>query len=310
MPIPYMGSKRKSAHKIYAAIKAQNPDSNTIVDLFAGGFAVGEIFMQNDWYVIANDKNQYVMELLREAIDGRFNDKVFTAEFITRDKFNDVIANKHNYDDWYVGYVACIWSFGNSNKGYLFGRDTEPIKQAGHELVVNKDPTLINKLLPQIPKQFIDGILKQSDWHRRRLALNRVSKAMKTRVLELQQLTQLQQLERLEQLQQLTRLQQLEIYILDYDQVKIPGGAVIYCDPPYQGTAEYVEGGFNHVKFWQWVRDTSKTNAVYISEYSAPDDFKVIRSWAQKSTLHGGHQKHENQPAEKLYTFNKSAGKA
>jgi len=303
MPIPYMGSKRKSAHKIYATIKAQNPNADTIVDLFAGGFAIGEIFMQNDWTVIANDKNKYVMELLREAIDGRFNDRVFTPEFITRDMFNDIITNTEKYDDWYVGYVACIWSFGNNNKGYLFGKESEPIKKAGHELVINSDPTLINKLLPQIPKHYIEGILKQSDWHKRRLALNRVSKAMKTRVYELQRLQQLEQLQRLERLQQLEQLQRLIITRIDYNRVKIPKGAIVYCDPPYDGTAEYVEGGFNHKEFWQWARGTAKTNPIYISEYKAPVDFAVLRSWPQKSTLQGGVQTHLRQPDECLFTY-------
>jgi site-specific DNA-adenine methylase len=40
MPIPYMGSKRKSAQKIYQTIINFNPVKGTIVDLFCGGFAI------------------------------------------------------------------------------------------------------------------------------------------------------------------------------------------------------------------------------------------------------------------------------
>lgn len=289
-----MGSKRKSAHKIYAALKNRHPEANTLVDLFCGGLAIGEIFIQNSWNVIANDKNKYVVELIREAVAGRFNDDVFTPDFITRDKFNDVIKNPSKYDDWYVGYVACIWSFGNNNKGYLFGKDKEPIKKAGHELVVNKNPELIKGI---IPDKYITSILKLDDWHKRRLALSRVSKALKTRIHELEQLERLERLE-------------LTLHSDEYFNINIPKGSVVYCDPPYDGTAEYVEGGFNHKQFWQWARETSKINAVYISEYTAPKDFKVVRSWPQKSTLQGGTQLHNNQPDEKLFTYNKSVEKA
>jgi len=294
MPIPYMGSKRKSSQKIYQTIKNFNVDSDTIVDLFCGGFAIGEIFYKNGFKVIANDKNQFVTALLDQTINKGLDEQK-CLEFITRSKFEDVLKNTNNYEDWYVGYVMCIWSFGNNQKGYIFGKETEAYKRAGHELVINKDPKLLKELLPNIPQKYIEGILKQTDWHKRRIALGKVAKVLKNRILELQQL------ERLEQLEQLERLQQLEIYNNSYDEVEIPKDAIIYCDPPYQGTAEYKEGSFNHAKFWDWVRKISKTNKIYISEYNAPNDFEVILSFSQKSTLQGGVQKHNNQPDEKLF---------
>ena len=60
--------------------------------------------------------------------------------------------------------------------------------------------------------------------------------------------------------------------------------AVIYLDPPYQGTQIY--GYANQPKmdyddFWNWVRKISKKNYVFISEQSAPEDFKVI--WEQEA---------------------------
>lgn len=294
MPIPYMGSKRKSAQKIYQTIINFNPNKKTIIDLFCGGFAIGEIFYKNGFNVIANDKNKYVVALLDQTINKGLNEQK-CLEFITRAKFEDVLKNPNNYEDWFVGYVMCIWSFGNNQKDYIFGKETEPYKRAGHELVINKNPKLLKQLLPNIPQKYIDGILKQTDWHKRRIALGKVAKVLKNRILELQQL------ERLQQLEQLERLERLEIYSNNYNEVVIPKDAIIYCDPPYQGTAEYKEGSFNHVKFWDWVRQISKTNKIYISEYNAPDDFEVLLSFSQKSTLQGGVQKHNNQPDEKLF---------
>ena len=59
--------------------------------------------------------------------------------------------------------------------------------------------------------------------------------------------------------------------------------AVIYCDPPYEGTKIY--GYANQPKmdydhFWNWVRELSKNNFVFISEQVAPHDFKAI--WTQE----------------------------
>ena len=300
MPIPYLGSKRKSAGKTYQAIKNLNPDADTLVDLFCGGFAISQYFIKNGWNVIANDKNKYIVALLNKTINEELDSKT-VEEFVARNKFNDVINNPDKYDDWYVGYVMCIWSFGNNQKDYLFGKDTEPYKKAGHDLVIKNNPTTLQKLIPTIPQKYIDGILKLDSWHKRRIALCIVSHKLKSRIFELQRLEQLQQLERLEQLQQLERLEQLELTSSDYREVKIPKGSVIYCDPPYQGTEEYREGGFNHSEFWEWVRKTSKTNKVYISEYKAPDDFKVILKFSQKSTYSGGNNK--KQPDECLFSI-------
>lgn len=59
--------------------------------------------------------------------------------------------------------------------------------------------------------------------------------------------------------------------------------AVIYCDPPYQGTKLYGYSNqskmdYNH--FWSWIRQISKNNYVFISEQNAPNDFNVL--WEQE----------------------------
>lgn len=62
-------------------------------------------------------------------------------------------------------------------------------------------------------------------------------------------------------------------------------GAVIYLDPPYANTKIYGYANqpkmdYNH--FWNWVREISKKNYVFVSEQTAPEDFEVI--WEQKVT--------------------------
>lgn len=58
--------------------------------------------------------------------------------------------------------------------------------------------------------------------------------------------------------------------------------ALIYLDPPYQNTKHYGyanQAKMDYDKFWNWVREISKDNYVFVSEQTAPDDFEVI--WKQ-----------------------------
>lgn len=289
-----MGSKRKSAPKIYSTINNLS-DSGVIYDVFCGGYAISEYFLKNKWEVHSSDLNKYVVALINQTIEG-LPKKVF--DFVSREKFFDVTKNPEKYEDWYIGFVQCIYSFGNNQKGYAFGSENEKYKYAGHQIVINRNEDPIKKLVPQMPQKYIDGIKKQETWQKRRMALVKVASKMKKRELQLQRLQQLEQLEQLE------RLEANKVVCKSYDQIEIPKGAVIYCDPPYQGTEEYAEGGFNHAKFWEWCREKSKTNKVFVSEYKAPSDFESVLSFDQKSTLQGGCQSHNNQPSEKLFVYN------
>ena len=67
-----------------------------------------------------------------------------------------------------------------------------------------------------------------------------------------------------------------------YNYLDIPNESIIYCDPPYAETTGY-SADFDHGAFWQWCRDKVKQNhQVFISEYSAPDDFICV--WSQEVT--------------------------
>lgn len=74
-----------------------------------------------------------------------------------------------------------------------------------------------------------------------------------------------------------------------YDEMYIPDGSVVYCDPPYANTRRY-KNKFNSNKFWDWVRLLSERCIVYVSEYNAPDDFECVWSKQLKSSLSANHQ--------------------
>jgi DNA adenine methylase len=79
--------------------------------------------------------------------------------------------------------------------------------------------------------------------------------------------------------------QKANLMNIDYRAIK-PTAKLIYCDPPYQSTTKYNQGAdFNHDEFWNTMREWSKDNIVFISEYRAPSDFKCIAKCAKYNNL-------------------------
>lgn len=84
-----------------------------------------------------------------------------------------------------------------------------------------------------------------------------------------------------------------------YDELIIPDNSIIYCDPPYQNTTKYKDD-FDSDKFWDWCRQKNKEgHKVFISEYSAPDDFTCIWQKEISSNLGATSKK----ATEKLFTI-------
>lgn len=86
-----------------------------------------------------------------------------------------------------------------------------------------------------------------------------------------------------------------------YDKLEIPPNSVVYCDPPYEGTTGYRDK-FDHSKFWQWCRGKAEEGLdIYISEYSAPEDFTCLLEVDHRTTL----SKSSNSATrtEKLFTY-------
>ena len=100
-------------------------------------------------------------------------------------------------------------------------------------------------------------------------------------------------------IKQVPAIQGVNFICSDYRNIKVPQGAVIYCDPPYKGTTGYQDSiDYNH--YWNWVRDISKNNYVLCSEYEAPDDFECIWSKDLTTTLDNASR---SKSTEKLFTY-------
>lgn len=84
-------------------------------------------------------------------------------------------------------------------------------------------------------------------------------------------------------LKQSEHIKDVHFECLGYQQIEVEG-ALIYCDPPYQGTTRYKDE-FDHEEYWAWVRKMSEKNIVLCSEYSAPPDFECVWSKELTTTL-------------------------
>lgn len=73
-------------------------------------------------------------------------------------------------------------------------------------------------------------------------------------------------------------LKNTKFVCMDYQDVKLPDGCIVYCDPPYKGTTTGygIKDTFDSERFWDYVRLISKNHHVYISEQQAPEDFVSI----------------------------------
>ena len=78
--------------------------------------------------------------------------------------------------------------------------------------------------------------------------------------------------------------------------------SIIYCDPPYQGTTGYKTGQFNHEEFFDWCRlMKSKGNVVFVSEYSAPEDFELVWQGEIKTNFSSTRKSATHNAVEKLF---------
>lgn len=86
-------------------------------------------------------------------------------------------------------------------------------------------------------------------------------------------------------LKQQPGLQGVQLVCTTYDHLWIPKGSIIYCDPPYANTTKYKDS-FDHAAFWQWCRDKTKEgHKVFVSEYTAPEDFTCVWQKTVNNTL-------------------------
>ena len=294
--LPYTGSKSKIAHWVIDNL----PRGRVLIDAFAGGCAITHraLLIQKWQTVIANDINGKYPQLFADAVRGKYRDE---KRWISREDFERLKEKD--------AFVACCWSFGNNLRDYMYSKDIEPYKRALHYAIVLDDFAPMQELMPEVSQAVASELHGQNNLHDRRItAQNVIVKTLKRltecgvagdilerlRGLErlqsmerLERLQSLQSLERLERLQSLQSLQSLRVTSLSYDEIDIPDDAVVYCDPPYHDRDKKLyecTARFDRCAFYDWCVRVSKTNPIFISEYSIEDDRFEVVAEKQKMT--------------------------
>lgn len=88
---------------------------------------------------------------------------------------------------------------------------------------------------------------------------------------------------------------------MQYDEVEIPDGSIVYCDIPYRGTKQYeTSKDFDYDAFYEWCRWNKDRLQIFVSEYAMPDDFTCI--WEKKVTT-ALNQTNTYKPTERLFVI-------
>ena len=318
--LPYTGSKSRIAHWVIDNL----PRGRVLIDAFAGGCAITHrALLSQKWQtIIANDINVKYPQLFADAMRGKYRDE---RRWISREDFERLKAKD--------AFVACCWSFGNNLLDYMYSRGVEPYKRALHYAIVLDDFDPMQELMPEVAQAVHDAIHWIRNTHDRRItAQNVIVKTLKRltgdnyahQIIQsnplyrtirhtsrntpsLNSLESLERLERLQSLESLERLQSLRVTSLSYDEIDIPDDAVVYCDPPYHASNNTLYEGtakaFDHCAFYDWCVRVSKTNPIFISEYSIEDDRFEIVAEKQKITSLASAKSYN--VTERLYTVKK-----
>lgn len=100
---------------------------------------------------------------------------------------------------------------------------------------------------------------------------------------------------------QFPKIKDCKFAATDYKDLNIKN-SLIYCDIPYYDSKkQYYDENFNYEDFYDWCRENSKCNKIYISETQMPEDFEVVWQKPYKRCL--ANQAKSISVIEKLFTI-------
>ena len=339
--LPYTGSKSRIAHWVIDNL----PSGRVLIDAFAGGCAITHrALLSQKWQtVIANDINGKYPQLFADAMHGQYRDE---KRWISREDFerlkekNAFVACCWSFANnvRHYMYSKAIEPYKRALHYAIVFDDFAPMQelmpevaQAVHDALQGQNnlhdrritaQNVIVKTLKRITDDnFAHPVIQNNPLYQTIRHTSRNTPSL-TGLESLERLERLQSLERLESLERMERLQSLEslqilerlqslerlqVTSLSYDEIDIPDGAVVYCDPPYHACDKRLYDGtakaFDNNAFYDWCVSVSKTNPIFISEYSIEDDrFEIV---AEKQKMTSMSQKKSSIVTERLYTVKK-----
>ena len=254
--LPYQGSKKKISKKIVEIIKQNFGTDKPIYDIFGGGGAITAECILNGLEVYYNDLDKDITNAFERVVS---QDREWIKTLIvSRAEFTELKAKENKTTDDFLKLL--VNSFGNQKNYYLYSKEISDLKY--------------NLAKEIIEKHDVFSGYKQTETYKRAIEQPK----------QLEQLIRLSGLERLEQLGQLERLERIdEVKATNksYHDFSEVSGAILYLDPPYEGTTQYgYINSFNSQEFYDWAFEMAKTNIVIISSYSISDErFEVVYSF-------------------------------
>ena len=335
--LPYTGSKSRIAHWVIDHL----PRGRVLIDAFAGGCAITHrALLSQKWQtIIANDINGKYLQLFADAIHGRYRDEKrwISCEDFERLKSKDAFVACC----WSFGNNLRSYMYSRGIEPYkralhyaIVLDDFAPMQelmpevaQAVHDAIhwiqnthdrrITAQNVIVKTLKRITDDNYLHSVIQNNPLYRkiRHTSRNAPSLERLERLQSLESLQSLQSLGSLERLQSLESLESLErmqsldslqVTSLSYDKIDIPDGAVVYCDPPYHACDKRLYEGtsrFDHNAFYDWCVSVSKTNPIFISEYSIEDDrFEIV---AEKQKMTSMSQVKSSTVTERLYTVKK-----
>lgn len=333
--LPYTGSKSRIAHWVIDNL----PCGRVLIDAFAGGCAITHrSLLSQKWQtVIANDINGKYPQLFADAIHGRYRDE---KRWISREDFKRLkLQDAFIACCWSFGNNLRTYMYSKDIEPYkralhyaivlddfeqmqeLMPEVARAVREAihwirnTHDRRVTAQNVIVKTLKRLTGDNYAHSIIQnnplyQSIKHSNKDAhsLQSLNSLHSLQSLErLQSLESLQSLQSLESLESLQSLESLRVTSLSYDEIDIPDDAVVYCDPPYHASDNSLYEGtakaFDHFAFYDWCVDVSKTNPIFISEYSIKDDrFEIV---AEKQKITSMSWAKSFNVTERLYTVKK-----
>ena len=335
--LPYTGSKSRIAHWVIDHL----PRGRVLIDAFAGGCAITHrALLSQKWQtIIANDINGKYPQLFADAIHGRYRDE---KRWISREDFKRLkVKDAFVACCWSFGNTLRCYMYSQGIEPYkralhyaIVFDDFAPMQelmpevaQAVHDAIywvqnthdrrITAQNVIVKTLKRITDDNYLHSVIQNNPLYRkiRHTSRNTPSLELLESLERLERLESLERLERLqslelleslERLQSLERLESLRVTSLSYDEIDIPDDAVVYCDPPYHACDKTLYEGtarFDHNAFYDWCVRVSKTNPIFISEYSIEDDrFEIV---AEKQKITSMSQVKPSIVTERLYTVKK-----
>lgn len=247
-----MGSKNQIAEKIISML----PAGDRFVDLFGGGGAMTHCAALSGKYksILYNEIDPLVYNLFNDTITGKNMKILLHPEFISRGQFSRMKDKD--------GLIACVWSFGNDFKTYLWSEENERIKGELFRFVV--DGYKGNYIIKNFKN--IEKFVNAKSINGRYTQLKKYLKSKKISGIDVIQ--SIDRLNRIKRIQDNPRMKTVKTTCGSYEDYAYRDGDVVYCDPPYEGTAEY-NVKFDYKKFYEWAY--TQKYPVFFSSYEISD---------------------------------------